>query len=189
MDHLSQSFHDAIYFSVTTFTTLGYGDMQPLPEMRLATSIESLAGMFSVALASAVVFLWCQDHTVPYDLAFFDANRRHKKGIGMSRIRIRTISGKGRKLSEWVPPPQEGEVLYHDERRGEWLTVSSASELPDNALVITGTDQNAAIHLYTHERACPEARSARGRGVSNDARARQRPWISAVSARADSRAA
>ena len=27
-----------------------------------------------------------------------------------------------------------------------------------------GTDQNAAIHLYTHERACPEARNARGRG-------------------------
>ena len=27
-----------------------------------------------------------------------------------------------------------------------------------------GTDQNATIHLYTHERACPEARSARGRG-------------------------
>ena len=66
---LEPSFHDAIYFSVTTFTTLGYGDMQPLPEMRLATSIESLAGMFSVALASAVVFLWCQDHTVPYDLS------------------------------------------------------------------------------------------------------------------------
>ena len=38
-----------------------------------------------------------------------------------------------------------------------------------------GTDQNAAIHLYTHERACPETRSARGRGVSNNARARQRP--------------
>ena len=54
---------------------------------------------------------------------------------------------------------------------------------------LLGTDQNAAIHLYTHERACPEARSARGRGVSNNARARQRPWISAVSARADSRAA
>ena len=52
-----------------------------------------------------------------------------------------------------------------------------------------GTDQNATIHLYTHERACPEARSARGRGVSNNARAWQRPWISAVSARADSRAA
>ena len=28
-----------------------------------------------------------------------------------------------------------------------------------------GTDQNRVIHLYTHERACPEARSARGRTV------------------------
>ena len=28
-----------------------------------------------------------------------------------------------------------------------------------------GTDQNPAIHLYTHERACPEAHSARGRAV------------------------
>ena len=28
-----------------------------------------------------------------------------------------------------------------------------------------GTDQNRVIHLYTHERSCPEARSARGRTV------------------------
>ena len=64
--------------------------------------------------------------------------------------------------------------------RGEFVGLNGGAD---------GTDQNAAIHLYTHERACPEARSARGRGVSNNARARQRPWISAVSARADSRAA
>ena len=32
-------------------------------------------------------------------------------------------------------------------------------------LGFNGTDQNAAIHLYTHERACPEARSARVGGV------------------------
>ena len=55
-------FWDAIYFSVTTFTTLGYGDFQPVPEMRLATSIQAVAGMFSVALAASVIFLWCQDH-------------------------------------------------------------------------------------------------------------------------------
>ena len=30
---------------------------------------------------------------------------------------------------------------------------------------VSGTDQNRVIHLYTHERACPEARSARGRTV------------------------
>ena len=141
------NFRDAIYFSVTTFTTLGYGDIQPLPEMRLATSIQALAGMFSVALASAVIFLWCRDHMVPYDMAFFDANRRHRKGIGISRIRARTITGKERDLSDWVLPPEEGEVLYHDQRRGEWLTVSADTELPDNAFVIRpgfeSRDENA----------------------------------------------
>ena len=34
-----------------------------------------------------------------------------------------------------------------------------------NATATRGTDQNRVIHLYTHERACPEARSARGRTV------------------------
>ena len=41
---------------------------------------------------------------------------------------------------------------------------STRHELGQVALAMAGTDQNAAIHLYTHERACPEARSARGRG-------------------------
>lgn len=130
-------FRDAMYFSVTTFTTLGYGDFQPLPEMRLATSIEAIAGMFSVALTTAVIFLWCQDHMVPYHMAFFDGNRRHKKRLGISRVRIRTITGKERSLPDWVLPPEEGEVLYYDERRGEWLPVTDDTELPENALVVS----------------------------------------------------
>ena len=44
------------------------------------------------------------------------------------------------------------------------LNAFSSDETADRVRVIDGTDQNAAIHLYTHERACPEARSARGRG-------------------------
>ena len=76
----------------------------------------------------------------------------------------------------------EKEILYGylKLRRSAWK---------DSIILIDGTDQNSVIHLYTDERDWPEARSARGRGVSNNARARQRPWISAVSARADSRAA
>ena len=61
--------------------------------------------------------------------------------------------------------------------------------IAEDLMAKRGTDQNAAIHLYTHERACPEARSARGWGCPMTRGARQRPWISAVSARADSRAA
>ena len=79
-----------------------------------------------------------------------------------------------------------GHGIYCNLRDGPTYTVLDVH--PDNGLN-AGTDQNAAIHLYTHELSCPEARSARGRGVSNNARARQRPWISAVSARADNRAA
>ena len=34
----------AIYFSVVTFTTLGYGDYQPLPRMRLVAAAQALLG-------------------------------------------------------------------------------------------------------------------------------------------------
>ena len=99
----------------------------------------------------------------------------------LSRVRALAVGGSGR--NRLVDP------VVHVNRRNRSCSVKSPSVIPVNLSPQMGTDQNAAIHLYTHERACPEARSARGRGVSNNARARQRPWISAVSARADSRAA
>ena len=50
------SFLSSIYFSVVTFTTLGYGDLQPTPYMRWLSGIEAFLGaalmaMFIVALA------------------------------------------------------------------------------------------------------------------------------------------
>ena len=130
------SFWDALYFSVTTFTTLGYGDLQPIPAMRLATSIEALAGMLSMALLASMLWLWCQENLVPKEIAFFDGNRRHKKSLGISRIRVKTITGKERRLTDWVLPPQPGERLYHDRQRGEWVTVTPDTELPENAFVV-----------------------------------------------------
>lgn len=35
---------DFLYFSVTTLTTLGYGDIQPCPSARLVTSVQALLG-------------------------------------------------------------------------------------------------------------------------------------------------
>ena len=111
---------------MTTFTTLGYGDLQPLPEMRLAISIEALTGIFSAALAAAVVFLWCLMRWL-FSMPIADINR----GIGISRVRVRTILGKARKLSKWVLPPKDGELLYYHELRGEWLTATSETEIHD----------------------------------------------------------
>ena len=130
------SFRDALYFSVTTFTTLGYGDLRPIPEMRLATSVEAFAGMTSVVLGISLIWLWCEENLVPKEMAFFDGNRRHKKSIQISRIRIRTITGKERALEDWRPAPQKGDSFYYDKEREEWLKVTPDTVLPKNARVI-----------------------------------------------------
>lgn len=41
---------DALYFSILTFTTLGYGDIQPLPGYRLIAALEALYGYFFLGL-------------------------------------------------------------------------------------------------------------------------------------------
>ena len=43
------SFTDALYFSVVTFTTLGYGDMQPLPGWRWLAATEAALGACLIA--------------------------------------------------------------------------------------------------------------------------------------------
>lgn len=43
------SFTDALYFSVVTFTTLGYGDMQPLPDWRWLAATEAALGACLIA--------------------------------------------------------------------------------------------------------------------------------------------
>ena len=131
------SFRDALYFSVTTFTTLGYGDLQPIPAMRLATSIEALAGMVSMALFVSMIWLWCQENLVPKEMAFFDGNRRHRRSLGISRMRVRTITGRERQLPDWVPPPQPGDRLHYDERREEWLSVTPDTEQPEDAPIMS----------------------------------------------------
>lgn len=139
---VATTFIDALYFSVTTFTTLGYGDLRPIPEMRLATSIEAFLGMISFALAMSMLWLWCQENLVPKEMAFFDGNRRHKKSLSVSRIRIRTITGKERKLKDWRPAPQSGEVFYYDKERQEWLEAQPDTELPEGTLAFRAISED-----------------------------------------------
>ncbi len=44
------SFLDCLYFSIVTFTTLGYGDLHPATDMRFWAGTEALAGAFLMAL-------------------------------------------------------------------------------------------------------------------------------------------
>ncbi len=53
---IAHEFASSLYFSITTFTTLGYGDFSPLPSLRLWAGFEAVLGaglmaLFIVALA------------------------------------------------------------------------------------------------------------------------------------------
>jgi hypothetical protein len=56
-----RDFTDALYFSFTTWTTLGYGDVTTIPELRLATSLEALTGLLTTAIVTSMVWLFCQE--------------------------------------------------------------------------------------------------------------------------------
>jgi Ion channel len=101
--HPISSFQDALYYSIITWTTVGYGDFTPLPQMRLVAAFEALTGVMSFAIATSFLWLWCTENMVPKEMALFDGNRRHKKGLSVHRMRVRTFTGKKRDLgSDWV---------------------------------------------------------------------------------------
>jgi hypothetical protein len=51
---ISHSPFDALYFSIVTWTTLGYGDFQPTPELRIWAACEALMGYIIMAFYIAL---------------------------------------------------------------------------------------------------------------------------------------
>lgn len=48
---------DYLYFSFTTFTTLGYGDISPVGHCRLVSSLEAVSGIISFGFTIAGIQL------------------------------------------------------------------------------------------------------------------------------------
>ena len=48
----------AIYFSTVTFTTLGYGDLQPVPDMRALAGFEAVVGYIFLGFLVGTAFHW-----------------------------------------------------------------------------------------------------------------------------------
>ena len=44
------SYSEAIYFSIVTWTTLGYGDLAPAKQLRLLASVQALLGYISMGV-------------------------------------------------------------------------------------------------------------------------------------------
>jgi len=53
--HISKNFLDYIYFSIGTFLTLSYGELQPTPSMRFVAGSEAFIGAFIIAYFVVVV--------------------------------------------------------------------------------------------------------------------------------------
>lgn len=59
------TFLDGVYFSFTTFTTLGFGDIQPIGLIRYVTGIESLTGFVLVTWSASFLYLEMQANWHP----------------------------------------------------------------------------------------------------------------------------
>ncbi len=57
---------DCVYFSFTTYTTLGTGDIEPIGDLRYLTGLESLTGLLLITWTASFLYLemsryWDQD--------------------------------------------------------------------------------------------------------------------------------
>lgn len=53
---------DCVYFSFSTFTTLGFGDIVPIGDIRFLTGIESLTGLVLITWSASFLFYEMQKH-------------------------------------------------------------------------------------------------------------------------------
>ena len=48
---------DIVYFSATTFTSLGFGDIYPLGQTRIVAAVEGLNGLLLIAWSASYIYL------------------------------------------------------------------------------------------------------------------------------------
>ncbi len=56
---------DCVYFSFTTFTTLGFGDIEPIGALRYLTGLESLTGLVLISWTASFLFVEMQRYWHP----------------------------------------------------------------------------------------------------------------------------
>ena len=66
--HFNGSLLDCAYFSFTTYTTLGFGDIQPVAGVRYLTGIESLTGLLLITWSASFLYLEMQRYWTRKDV-------------------------------------------------------------------------------------------------------------------------
>ncbi|PHS68881.1 MAG: ion transporter [Methylophaga sp.] len=60
--NFNQSLLDCSYFSFTSYTTLGFGDIEPSGHIRFLTGLESLTGLVLITWSASFLFLEMQKY-------------------------------------------------------------------------------------------------------------------------------
>ena len=68
----------AIYFSGTTWTTIGYGEIVAPSEIRLLTTIEAINSYFAMAILMSLIILWL-DYQIKVSLEYTSNIRKKTK--------------------------------------------------------------------------------------------------------------
>lgn len=58
--NITGSFVDCIYFSMTNYTTIGYGDIEPLGHLRFLAGVEALTGLVLITWSASFMFIEMQ---------------------------------------------------------------------------------------------------------------------------------
>ena len=58
--NISGSYVDCIYFSMTNYTTIGYGDIEPLGHLRFLAGVEALTGLVLITWSASFMFIEMQ---------------------------------------------------------------------------------------------------------------------------------
>lgn len=64
------SFSDFVYFSATSYTTLGYGDLYPTGALRLVAGVEALTGLLMITWSASFTYLQMEN--------FWRVSHRHR---------------------------------------------------------------------------------------------------------------
>ena len=72
---LDTSFISSMILSFNTWTTLGFGDLIPVPRTRLFSSIQAFLGMLTIPVGFSLIWLWVTESMVPPHLAFLDRRK------------------------------------------------------------------------------------------------------------------
>lgn len=56
------SFMDCVYFSFTTFTTIGFGDISPMGKLKYLTGLQALTGLVLITWTASFLFLEMQKY-------------------------------------------------------------------------------------------------------------------------------